>query len=539
MTAVQTLLAILTAIICVVLALYNDASSIPTTPIQWKPCSLNESATIPPEQQVSTQCGTITAPLDYTDPSRSTVDLRLVKIPSLSKPSQGSILFNFGGPGEPGYTYFAAYGQRLQAIAGQNHDLILVVPRGTVDGSLLFECYESTVARDSDALVRRILAGGATDVALGDIWANAAGFAKTCERHQNQTGRFIGSATTARDIMGVVDALDEDGMLRFWGFSYGTFVGSILAATYPDRIHRMVLDGVINGHEIQQGFDIEAPSDADKALSGFCSACVENKSECSAARDLTADELESQIYASIEEIRLDPMSFFIEGAGAFVLDYTNVKFFIYFYLYYSNTWPMLASLIDALVRKDREGLNTYVQSFVGNGGQAAISNAPIEHMIGIRCSDIVSPPTSDLANVRKFFEARMASSRIGGDLTLFINANCAQWPMADVVQYKGTFAAQTKNPILFVGNRADPITPMVSARNMSASFEGSVVMQHDSYGHTTLLSGASLCTAKTIQSYFLSGQLPEPGTVCPTDVSRFASDNGWDKVTQALTASAS
>lgn len=36
---------------------------------------------------------------------------------------------------------------------------------------------------------------------------------------QNVTGEFVGTAFVARDFMAVVDALGEDGLLRYWGES--------------------------------------------------------------------------------------------------------------------------------------------------------------------------------------------------------------------------------------------------------------------------------------------------------------------------------
>ncbi len=31
--------------------------------------------------------------------------------------------------------------------------------------------------------------------------------------------------------------------IRYWGFSYGTYLGGLFAAMYPDKIDRMVNDG--------------------------------------------------------------------------------------------------------------------------------------------------------------------------------------------------------------------------------------------------------------------------------------------------------
>jgi len=70
---------------------------------------------------------------------------------------------------------------------------------------------------------------------------------------------------------------------------------------------------------------------------------------------------------------------------------------------------------------------------------------------------------------------------------------------------------------LLVGNSYDPVTPLVSAMNTSAGFEGSVVLHHNGYGHCSNAQ-PSLCTAKAIQAYFNNGTLPAPGTICQPDV---------------------
>lgn len=56
-----------------------------------------------------------------------------------------------------------------------------------------------------------------SNAALSDAWAEVKNVADACNYAQNATGSFIGTAFTARDIMSVVDVLEEDGMLRYWG----------------------------------------------------------------------------------------------------------------------------------------------------------------------------------------------------------------------------------------------------------------------------------------------------------------------------------
>ena len=49
------------------------------------------------------------------------------------------------------------------------------------------------------------------------LWATAANDSALCKERMAKYGSYIGTAFVARDLMSVVDALGEDGMLRYWG----------------------------------------------------------------------------------------------------------------------------------------------------------------------------------------------------------------------------------------------------------------------------------------------------------------------------------
>ena len=58
-----------------------------------------------------------------------------------------------------------------------------------------------------------------SDVSLGTLWARGTIVSQECFDNANlgEGGSLISTAFVARDLMSVVDALGEDGMLRYWG----------------------------------------------------------------------------------------------------------------------------------------------------------------------------------------------------------------------------------------------------------------------------------------------------------------------------------
>ena len=59
--------------------------------------------------------------------------------------------------------------------------------------------------------------GNASDTSPGYLWSITNIMAQLCYQNGNDTGSFLGTAFVVRDMMQIVDALDEDGLLRYWG----------------------------------------------------------------------------------------------------------------------------------------------------------------------------------------------------------------------------------------------------------------------------------------------------------------------------------
>ncbi len=111
--------------------------------------------------------------------------------------------------------------------------------------------------------------------------------------------RFVGTAAVVRDIVGMADLFDGPGaLINYLGFDYGTVIGSYLVNStffldlarpdhhihcwlylvFPDRVGRIILDGVVNPHIWAGEPSYKLWSDSLKNTSdvfhGFAAACA-------------------------------------------------------------------------------------------------------------------------------------------------------------------------------------------------------------------------------------------------------------------------
>ena len=196
----------------------------------------------------------------------------------------------------------------------------------------------------------------------------------------------------------------------------------------------------------------------------------------------------------------------------------------------------MATGLDALLAGD-------VVSFFTNTTRGDLVGGT-QALIGIVCGDKLDRASS-LDEIRPGIAKYEQMSMFSDTLINYHGFDCARWRFAAKERYTGNFNVKTKRPLLFVGNTFDPVTPYISAKNMSLSFEGSVFLQSNIFGvrilslilrgcevfnsdshaqHSTLSGHTSKCIEKAIFDYFDTGALPKPDTVCEPDMPIFTKD---------------
>jgi len=307
---------------------------------------------------------------------------------------------------------------------------------------------------------------------VGNLWNAVSLEIQVCYQRTAEIGRFIGTGYVARDMMQIVDSLKEDGLLRYWGVSYGTVLGATVAAMFPERMDRVVLDGVVNPHEWYKGVEPEELTDTDATFRGFCRHCAANPQSCILAQHgKSEDELSDKIFDLIWKYKHDPPE-----------DYTSIKLKaeIFLDMYSVYSWPDLSKELDRLLKLDM-GSSRKGEPILDIEAKPSFPDTGDDAIAGIKCSDATFR-INDSTQIAPFVEEYKRKSLLCGDISTRDFIVCLQWPFKANGAYIGNFHVKTKNPLLFIGNTYDPITPLISAKNASSGFEGSVVLEYHAYG---------------------------------------------------------
>ena len=85
-------------------------------------------------------------------------------------------------------------------------------------------------------------------------------------------------------------------------------------------------------------------------------------------------------------------------------------------------------------------------------------------------------------------------------------------------RYAGPWNSALKNPIIIIGNKADPATPFQDAALVAGWLgKSAVLVEQDGYGHLSLAQ-KSTCTQTIISNFFINGVYPKGNdTQCAID----------------------
>ena len=201
-------------------------------------------------------------------------------------------------------------------------------------------------------------APGSSDTAYTNLWTLVRTLADQCSKRaiESGIGEHMSTPDVARDIVEIFERHGEwreqearrllrstdiserdlpdhvkyrpgEEMIQFWGFSYGTVLGATLADMYPERVERVILDGVVDSFDYYEGGWTSNLQDTDMEIAKFAEYCWLGGPDKCALYDKDGPALIAQRFSEItQNLKHNPIG--VPGTdeyGADLATYTDLK----------------------------------------------------------------------------------------------------------------------------------------------------------------------------------------------------------------------
>ncbi|WP_105968313.1 alpha/beta hydrolase [Streptomyces geranii] len=436
------------------------------------------------------QCATLKAPLDYAKPEGETIDLALIRAKSTGGDRIGSLLFNFGGPGQSGLSVMPSYAGTVSALR-ERYDLVSWDPRG-VGASEGVRCRSD----------KEIQAAESVDPTPDDAaeetayFKDAADFGKGCEKAAGSLIAHVSTTDSARD-MDLMRQVLGDTKTHYFGISYGTELGGVYAHLFPKNVGRLILDAVVDPAADMVGHAKNQARGFQRALDNYLKSTGQDPEEGS-----------RKITALLQGIDAEPLS---TSSGRKLTQGLAVTGVIV-PLYSEQSWPALTSALEAAEQGDGTDLLALADAYNDRDASGHYGTTTHAQRV-ISCSDDKQRPTAAQAKAR-LPEFRKISPVFGDFMGWDTAGWCHDWPVTgryDTPEVSAPGAA----PVLVVGNTGDPATPYEGARKMADELGKGVgvMLTWKGEGHGAYGNGSD-CVDSAVNTYLLDGTAPKDGKVC-------------------------
>ncbi|WP_433493560.1 alpha/beta hydrolase [Micromonospora sp. CA-248089] len=462
----------------------------PIAGIAWSPCPDDDP--LMDDYLVGLECGSLEVPLDHSRPNGQKITLALTRAKHTSPESQyqGVVLLNRGQwPGTIGRdlpTRFADGSTGLLTSVGSTYDWIGFDPRGVGASEPSISC-DPTYLYPGGARPDYVPAGNAEEA----VWVNRARtFAESCGQKYGDTLKYFRTADTARDMDLMRIALGQE-KINYLGYSHGTYVGSVYASLFPNRVRRMVLDSVVRPSSVGYKSLLETNEAFEKRAQIYFAWIAEHDSYYHLGR--TPAQVEANYYKGMAMLRKAPIDGKIGPAEYSDIFSVNV--------YRSYIWTYHAGVLaDWVLRGDPSGLR---DNFLEPDFPAQNTHAMYR---AVQCVDGPWP-----RNWNQWRTDLSQQHRRGNKFMTWnngwYNAPCAFWP---VPAGKPTKVGDRNVNMLLIQAEHDALTPVQGAVEVHRLFPNSrLVLERGGVFHgASLTANANACLNNHVIAYLRDGTRP-------------------------------
>ena len=463
----------------------NTTTEFVVNPIEWKACEGSTSTEV--------ECGNIEVPFDYSDPDQGSFVLYVKKHNAASPADRiGSMLVNPGGPGFGGSSLADDAEYYFSQDLIDRFDIIAWDPRGTGESTPAVDCvdtFDEYFGLDSPPETPE------EKQALIDA---SQAFNDKCAENSGTILPYISTRASAQDINSLRLALGEE-KVSFFGFSYGSELGTTWATMFPETVRAIVVDGAVdpNASSIQEGMN--QAKGFEGQLATFLKQCSErttcefhNNGDAEAAFDKLVLDIDAKpLEVSKDRTPVTQGVLFTAVAQAMYSDYY---------------WPQLSEALSAAQNGDGKGILQLYDDYYQRKADGTYGNE-LEAFLAISCLD--DPGATSTKEVDSHIEDFIAAApRLGGNFAY--GYSCALWPVEQA--NKVSITGKGAGPIVVVGTTGDPATPLESTRKMAQGLEQGILIVVDANQHTGY--GANNCVVKAVDDYLIRLTVPAKDLTC-------------------------
>jgi pimeloyl-ACP methyl ester carboxylesterase len=442
------------------------------------------------------QCATLAVPIDYTKLSTGTFEIALLKYEARTSKKLGSLIVNPGGPGGSGVDYAYAAEYIFSPAILDRYDIVGFDPRG-VSRSAPIRCLsdkELDANNNSDSKPDN-------EAEFKQILQDTKMYVEKC-KEKNKYLTSYSTANVARDLDILRQALG-DKQLNYMGKSYGTYLGTLYAQFFPDKVGRVVLDGAVDPSISNFQQTLTQAVGFDQAFTSFAADCNKRKN-CTLPKVKGAAVAEMQrLFSQAADKPLQTKktgrtlseSMMVLGTASAMYD--------------SQTgWPQLRKAIAEAQRGYGKTFLKLADEYTGRQNDGSYPNNEFDSGAVIDCLDFNEPRSVD--QIRRDAKAFSSKAPLFGPYLAYGGVTCKFFSQDTEVTIK---PITTSNPVIVIGTTGDPATPYEWALGLSSVLKNSRLISLTGEGHTGQGQGND-CIDKTVDLFLLKGTLPRNYLMC-------------------------
>lgn len=469
--------------------------------LDWGAC--DDTATSAADAELFTnpglECASVRVPLDYDDPEGARAQVALLRVPATGE-AEGSLLIDPGGPGGSGTSFVASTVALWQASpVGERFDIVGFDPRGTGSSTPALDCYTDEEYDAGD--VPRF--GAVYDITGTE---QAVELAERCADGSGGVANLVNSGSTnvVRD-MDIMRAVLGDDQLTYLGYSYGSELGALYAATYPEKVRAIVLDGAVAPDLTAREFRRSQFRGLQARFDDLAALCAESP-DCALGADPAAanDRLHEIVRPLIETP--------VQTASGRAVSIWDAYLGISVGLYSEAKWPEVISALNALEAGDADEMLALRDTFYARTADGVYA-LDLDTNIAVRCMDWPRPtPEEHTALAREIGQVAPMF-----DLAVFTAENyhseCEAWPAPPTRDEPWLADTEGLPETLVVSTTGDPATPHEGGIAMAQAL-GASLLTVDGKQHGAYLLGGSECVDNVVDAYLLDLETPPTDARC-------------------------